>query len=127
MLLIDPMHNLFLGTAKHMVRDVWIGEDFLNRSSLTKIENRLREVVIPSGLGRLPVSVAAGTFLTAEQWMNWTLYFSVYCLHDILPRNHLECWRHFVLACQKLCPNEVTKNDVLVGDLLLLQFRTIWF
>ena len=29
MLLIDPMHNLFLGTAKHFARDLWIGRNFL--------------------------------------------------------------------------------------------------
>lgn len=70
MLLLDPMHNLFLGTAKHMVRDVWIGKSFLDKSSLVKIEHRLRKVVVPSGLGRLPVAIAVGTFLTAEQWKN---------------------------------------------------------
>lgn len=121
MLLLDPMHNLFLGTAKRMVRNVW-AEKYLDKPSLLKIEHRLREVVVPSGLGRLPVSVAAGTFLTAEQWKNWTLYFSIYCLHDILPKSHLECWRHFVLACQKLSPHEITENDVTVADLLLLRF-----
>lgn len=122
MLLLDPMHNLFLGTAKHMARDIWTGESFLDSSSYKKIEKRLCELVVPSGLGRLPVSIAAGTFLTAEQWKNWTLYFSIYCLHDILPTNHLECWRHFVLACQKLSKREISEHDVVVADLLLLQF-----
>ncbi len=105
-----------------MVRDIWMGKNFLDKPSLIKIEYRLREIVVPSGLGRLPVTVAAGTFLTAEQWKNWTLYFSIYCLHDILPRNHLECWRQFVLACQKLSPHEITEDDVTVADLFLLRF-----
>ena len=122
MLLLDPMHNLFLGTAKHMVYDIWIGQGFLSKSALDKIEVRLHNIVVPTGLGRLPVSVAIGRFLTAEQWKNWTLYYSIYSLHDLLPVQHLECWRHFVLACQKLCPHEVSENDVTVADLLLHSF-----
>ena len=102
MLLIDPMHNLFLGTAKHFARDLWIGRNFLLPGALSKIEARLRNTVVPSGLGRLPVSINTGNFLTAEQWMNWTIYFSVFCLGDLLPRTHIECWRKFVLACRRL-------------------------
>ena len=72
LLLIDLMHNLFLGTAKHFARDLWIGCSFLQPSALSKIEARLKNTVVPSGLGQLPVSINTGNFLTAEQWMNWT-------------------------------------------------------
>ena len=65
MLLIDPIHNLFLGTAKHFARDLWIGRSFLLPSALSKIEARLKNTVVPSRLGRLPVSINTGNFLTA--------------------------------------------------------------
>ena len=100
MFLIDLMYNLFLGTAKHFARDLWSGRNFLLPGALFKIEARLRNTVVPSGLGRLPVSINTGNFLTAEQWMNWTIYFSVFCLGDLLPHTHIECWRGFVLACR---------------------------
>ena len=29
MLVIDAMHNLFLGTGKHMIKDIWIGRHSL--------------------------------------------------------------------------------------------------
>lgn len=48
MLLLDPMHNLFLGTAKRMVYDIWIGRGFLSKPALDKIEERLRSTVVPS-------------------------------------------------------------------------------
>ena len=41
MLLIDPMHNLFLGTAKRFVRDIWISRNILDMSALAEIEGRL--------------------------------------------------------------------------------------
>ena len=52
---------------------------------------------------RLPTKIDIGTFLTAEQWMNWTNYFSIYCLRDLIPDEQMECWRHFVLASRRLC------------------------
>ena len=43
MLLIDPMHNLFLGTAKHVARDLWVGKSILSSSAIRLIENRLKK------------------------------------------------------------------------------------
>ena len=39
MMLIDPMHNyLFLGTAKHFARGIWINRNILDTCALSKIE-----------------------------------------------------------------------------------------
>lgn len=73
MVLIDPMHNLFLGTAKHSARDLWIGRNIIKDSDLTQVEEKLKRAIVPSGLGHLPVSIKHGVFLTAEQWKSWTL------------------------------------------------------
>ena len=35
---------------------------------------------------------------------------------------HLECWRHFVLACRILCKKNLEGIDVQLADALLLQF-----
>ena len=70
MLLIDPMYNLFLGTARHFARDLWIGCNILPPTALAQIETRLKNTVIPQGLGRIPVSISPGAFLTAEQCKN---------------------------------------------------------
>ena len=122
MLLIDPMHNLFLGTAKHFARKLWIGRSMLDARALSKIDKRLKNLTAPTGLGRLPVSINVGCFLTAEQWKNWTIYFSMYCLGDLLPHPQLECWRHFALACRRLCKFSMTTDDVTIADALLLRF-----
>lgn len=122
MLLIDPMHNLFLGTAKHFMFDILIGRNILRKEGLEKIKLRLSCAVVPAGLGRLLTSVNVGTFLTAEQWKNWTIYFSIYCLHDLLSEEQLECWRHFVLACCRLCQYCLSSSDLSIADTLLVRF-----
>lgn len=48
--------------------------------------------------------------------------FSIYVLKDILPVDHLDYWRKFVLACKILCTRSLTKNNVKVAHLLLLSF-----
>lgn len=54
MLLIDPMHNIFLRTAKHFARDIWIGRNILVANALAKINTRLKNTFAPPGLGWLP-------------------------------------------------------------------------
>ncbi len=124
MLVIDPMHNLYLGTAKHVVHKVWIAKGHLDRSKLAVIEQQIAAVNIPTSVsfGRLPSSIESTTMLTAEQWMNWVNYFWIFCLHGLLPAAHLECWRHFVLASRLLCKPSLSQTDVTVADLLLVQF-----
>ena len=60
---IDPMHNLMLGTSKHVL-SVWINEGILNDSKLKIIEEIVDTIKCPHGTGRLPkilevVSVAS--------------------------------------------------------------------
>ena len=122
MLLIDPMHCLFLGIAKHITKKLWIGREVLNGNKLDKIHERLSKVQVPINVGRLPAKIDSGVTYTAEQWMNWTIYFSIYCLHDLLSDDEIECWRHFVLACRRLCKLHVMEEDVTVANGLLLKF-----
>ena len=86
------------------------------------MNERLKSINIPFNIGRLPTKIGTGATFTAHQWMNWTLYLSVFCMHGLIPQNHLECWRSFVLACRRLCRTTLTQNDVTVADLLLMQF-----
>ena len=122
MLLIDPMHNLYMGTAKHFTFAILIGRNILSTLDLDTIKDRLDNTIVPSGLGRLPSSISPSTFLTAEQWQNWTLYFSIYCLYGLIPPEQLECWRHFVLACRKISEYTLSQDNLVVADTLFVRF-----
>jgi len=73
-------------------------------------------------IGRLPARLDSGTTFTAEQWMNWTIYYSAFCLRGLLSDQHMECWRHFVLACRRLCKRDLSSDDIKIADGLLMQF-----
>ena len=73
---VDPMHNLFLGSGKHVFK-VWIQGDFLSKQQLYDIESRLKLFRVPSDIGRLPSNISTGYGgFTANQWSNWiTIFF----------------------------------------------------
>lgn len=50
---IDPMHNLFLGTAKHMISD-WKTKLILNENDLLKIQEKIGNFFCPSDVCKLP-------------------------------------------------------------------------
>ena len=119
---IDPMHNLFLGTAKHVFK-LWVSKGHLSKQQLKQIEERCHKMEVPPEMGRLPKNMSSnhGSY-TAEQWKNWTLVYSVYALKDILQAEHLKCWQVFVLACGYLCKPVLSQDDIVMADGMLLKF-----
>jgi hypothetical protein len=87
------------------------------------IQDKMEPFQCPSDIGRLPkkCSSSYGSF-NADQYKNWTLLFSIYALRDLLPLEHLDCWRKFVLACRRLCSVFITVNNAKVADRLLIEF-----
>ena len=123
MLAIDPMHNLFLGIAKHHLKRIWMSMGLLDDSKFDCIQKRIDNIVVTPDIGRIPCKIKSGfSSFTAEQFKNWVNHFSIIALRDILPSSHLECWRHFVLACRIICLKSLTTNQVKLADALLLQY-----
>ena len=123
MLVVDPMHNLFLGTAKHVLSNIWLEKDIVNTDQFAIIQKRVDGFKIPSDIGRIPYKIGSGfSSFTADQFKNWIVYFSLISMRGILTGAHLECWRHFVLACRILVQFELSHADISLADALLLQF-----
>ena len=55
---IDPMHNLFLGTAKHVFK-LWVSEGHLSKQQLKQIEERCHKMEVPPEMGRLPKNISS--------------------------------------------------------------------
>lgn len=123
--IIDPMHNLFTGTAKHVMKNVWLNSDkpLLEKKDLLQVQEKLDKVKVPASVGRLPKKIrnSYGGF-TADQWKSFTVLFSIYALWNILPSTDLELWRNFVLACSYLCSSVITETKAMLVHTYLLQF-----
>ena len=101
-LVVDNMHNLFLGTAKSMFQ-LWMETDLLTKDKL----------------GRLPHKIAPnyGRY-RALQWKNWVIIYPTYALHGLLSDEHLNCWHAFVMACCLLTVPVLTHLDLNKADML---------
>ena len=113
MLVVDPMHNLFLGTAKRMIR-LWTDEGLLSNKQLQCIQQTVDGMQGPPDIGRIPRIIEPDS-----QHLLLTLYYSIPALHGLLDDNLLECWRRFVLACLRLCKKSISVENITA---LLLQF-----
>ena len=87
------------------------------------IQNRVNSFSAPPSITRIPYKIASSfPSLTADQLRIWTNIYSLLALHDILPSDHLECWRHFVLASRIFAKRSLSNNDIQVADALLMRF-----
>lgn len=122
MSIVDPMHNLFLGTAKHMLK-LWKEKDIIKSEHFKEIQGKIDAFVCPSDIGRIPFKIESGfAAFTADQLKNWVILYSMYCLKNILPDDHLKCWQSFVLGCKILCSKFITHDQVTTADSCLMQF-----
>lgn len=123
---IDPMHNLLLGTAKRMM-SVWISTGIIDKSHYTCIQEKVDAFITPTDIGRIPSKIASGfSSFTAEQWRNWTLIYSLCSLKGVVPHRHYDCWLLFVKATHLLCSRQITVQDLDKGDTLLMEFCQVF-
>ena len=122
---IDPMHNLFTGTAKHVMTKVWMKKDdpVISRASIVTVQDRIDHCKIPSTLGRIPRKIFSGfSSLTADEWKNWTTIFSIFSLYDLIEQEHLNCWRLFVSACRSFSTPLISLQEIDHGHESILRF-----
>ena len=121
--IIDPMHNLFLGTAKTVLKKVWLPKGLITEQQFKLLQTRVDAMTVPSDIGRIPRKIMSsfGGF-TAEQWKNWIVVYSMFALRGVLQQQDYVCWQTFVLACFFLCRRTITSVDLMKADLLLIKF-----
>ena len=120
--LVDPMHNLFLGTAKHMFT-IWKRKGYLTPALLDIIQEKVDSINPPYNIGRIPGKIAAGfASFTAEQLMWWTILYSPVVLRGVLPNQDYSLWCLFSKACSHLCRPYISETKVNQADELLLSF-----
>jgi hypothetical protein len=99
---VDPMHCLFLGIAKWIVKRIWVDEGVLTSSDLKKAQNTMNQFQVPSDLGRIPGKIHAGegfSNFTADQWRTFITIYATVALWEHLSAKDREILTHFVRVC----------------------------
>ena len=90
--IIDPMHNLFLGTAKHFTKNIYSTQktQLFRKCDHFLIQERVDRCIVPSTLGRIPHKIASAcASFTADQWKCGLMYFQSLLFTGYLEMNTL--------------------------------------
>ena len=116
------MHNLCLGTAKH-VMSIWKSRGVLKNSDFEVMEETVSCIITPNDVGRLPLKIDSSLAgFSADQWKNWVTVFSPVALKDLLPASDLQCWLLFVRACCLLGSRIISVEVINQADSFLTEF-----
>ena len=70
------MHNLFLGSAKHVLKDIWIKNGLIQEKQIQQIQDVMNSMKTPTGVGRIPCKIETGfSGFTADQFKDWVILF----------------------------------------------------
>lgn len=73
--IIDPMHNLLLGTAKHVI-NLWIKKEIICDKQFEDIQKCVDSFSLPNDIGRIPYKISSGiSSFKADQWRSWIVIF----------------------------------------------------
>ena len=119
---VDPMHALFLGIAKHTMK-IWRDLNIITPDDLSVMQEKVDNMTPPPKVGRIPRKIQSGFMaFTADEWKNWILLYSPYILYGLIPERDFKCWCYFVEACQLICQPIITKEQVLHAHGCILKF-----
>lgn len=123
-IVIDPMHCLFIGIAKWIVRTLWIDNGILTREQLRIIQKRMDEIDLPPDIPRIPNKVALGEHgfsnLTADQWKTFIMIYATPCMWDMLGNKDRQILGNFVRACTLLVSRIIEEDDLVEAERRLL-------
>ena len=120
--IIDPMHNLFLGTAARMVA-IWKSNNLLTDAVLAEMQRLANRVVLPPGMPTLQRKIKRKFgFMTADDWRVWTLAYSPVVLASVLSAERYRHWILFVDACRLLVRTRITYDDIADAHTKLVEF-----
>ena len=85
---IDPMHCIFLGLAKHTLQ-TRKKNSVIDVSHFILLQDKVDLIIPPSMILRIPRKVESGfASFTADEWKNWILIYSVFALYKVIDNAH---------------------------------------
>ena len=90
--------------SSYFLKSIFVSHNVINESDFAVIQDYVDSILAPSNIGRIPHKISSGcSSFTADQWKNWTIYYSLIALRGLLSTDILEFGRLFVFTCRVLC------------------------
>jgi hypothetical protein len=100
---VDPMHCLFLGIAKWIIKRIWIDQGILTTNILEEVQSKMNQFSIPADIGRIPGKIYCGegfSNFTADQWKIFFTIYATVLLWEHLESEDRKILTYFVRVCQ---------------------------
>ena len=79
-------------------------------------------MVSPSKICCIPRKIDSFSSITADEWKNWILLYSVFALYGVIGDSHFKCWYYLVDSCIILCQPVITAAQINIAHTLLLEY-----
>ncbi|OAD71778.1 hypothetical protein PHYBLDRAFT_114208, partial [Phycomyces blakesleeanus NRRL 1555(-)] len=123
-MIINPMHNLFLGTPKRLM-DCWIKDKDIQDGDFAAIQKTAETMIVPGGYTSLNSKIGKQfLYMKADESKSWMLVYLSVLLKDALAKNRFENWINFVDACCLLIKPTITFDEVNTAYQFLQTFCT---
>ena len=110
---VDPMHCVFLGLAKHTMKTC-TDKGILLAKDFVLLQEKVDCMVPPPRIGCIPRKIQYNfASFTADEWKNWISIYSVFALHGIVHDAHYKCWCLLVDSCSLLCQPVISSGPRL--------------
>ncbi|XP_039311266.1 uncharacterized protein LOC113003043 isoform X1 [Solenopsis invicta] len=119
---VDYMHGTLLGIVKQLWDKWGNSRNYLKSSDKSIIDARLISINPPSEIHRLPRLLKDRAKWKATEWRSWLLYYSIPCLHAILPEVALNSYMLLVKSIHTLLSTNITEDNLMQCEIDLLQF-----
>ncbi|OAD81159.1 hypothetical protein PHYBLDRAFT_72980 [Phycomyces blakesleeanus NRRL 1555(-)] len=121
-MIIDSMHNLFLGTPKRMI-ETWTKIKKMKNNDLLAMQTVAATMIFPSNYTKLKTKTGKDfSHMKADEWKSWVLVYSPMLLKLVLPSNMFNGWMHYVKACHILVKPSISFIEVDQAHSYLQEF-----
>jgi len=122
--IVDPMHCLFFGIAKWIIKRIWIDEGILTSNVLKEVQKKMNQFQVPADLGRIPKKVDCGegfSYFTTDQWRNFFTIYATVTLWDYLPEKDRKILSQFVRICSIFVSRIVEVDSIREANQRLIE------
>ena len=117
--------HCFTRVSKQFVT-TWFGNakksGLLSKQIIPEVDRLLSGLKAPHQIVQLTRSFSNKEFWKAREWENWTLFYSLPILMNILPKKFLQHWALFVEGTYLLLEDNLQVREIYWADQLLHEF-----
>lgn len=124
---IDPMHNLYLGTCKRIMVNMWIPDKDIVLADRERMSSLCGRIILPFGYdhGSIARKMLVGDgfgHMKGSEWLVFSVWLSPVLLKGILSSVKYDNWMLYVKALQLLSSTSVSLVDLNAAHVLLREF-----